>query len=340
MITSTTRVAQPVRQRRFGVALVALLAVAAAAAAPGARAAEGETRSLHAASPLTGGPGNDVLRGGARRDALQGLGGNDRLGGGAESDNLNGGPGNDTLDGGNGPDHLVGGPGADTIKGGAGKDRVIAADGEPDSVNCGAGKDSVKADEVDVLRGCETVELVTVETPQPETQPSPQTQPGPQTQPVPPPSGQPYGDGVLDFNPVDENLQSAYDWTIEQFAKPLLHHYWANVATTGWRLLNAIEGIPRGSQIYCNQLAVRDGNSVHSFHHNAMYCAPADGVSFGDGRNDLYDYIVWDISYMRDDVLARYGDMAMVLCWPTSTVTRPSGAWAGSASRRRPSSRS
>jgi Ca2+-binding RTX toxin-like protein len=106
---------------------------------------------------------------------LSGAGGNDKLSAtDASGDVVDGGPGDDTLTGGFGGDTLVGGPGRDTIAGdrmarcnelhcdfldGFGNDTIDARDGEQDSVQCGPGDDTVKADAVDrVADDCEHVE--------------------------------------------------------------------------------------------------------------------------------------------------------------------------------------
>jgi hypothetical protein len=52
---------------------------------------------------------------------------------------------------------VSGGPGADSIAAGAGDDRIEAADGRRDRVRCGPGNDSVVADRIDLVKGCETV---------------------------------------------------------------------------------------------------------------------------------------------------------------------------------------
>ena len=83
-------------------------------------------------------------------------------------DKLIGGPGEDILDGGGDNDVLTGGAGFDYIKGGLGDDHVFVRDGEVDRVNCGGGNDSVTADSVDLLTGCEAVLLLpTPPTPSP-----------------------------------------------------------------------------------------------------------------------------------------------------------------------------
>jgi hypothetical protein len=120
----------------------------------------------------------DVLRGtsaGERllgldgKDKLYGLGGNDCLQGGAGDDLLDGGAGDDTLTGGDGRDRLAGGAGRDTISGGAGRDTVsagsgadtiAAADDVAETIDCGPGTDTVRADPRDRLKHCEKVTRV------------------------------------------------------------------------------------------------------------------------------------------------------------------------------------
>jgi len=95
---------------------------------------------------LPGGPGRDSLFGRGGDDVLKGLAGNDRLDGGAGDDRLFGGPGDD---------RITGGPGRDAIFGGSGRDTIDAADGVRETIDCGSGKDTVRADAADRLRGCE-----------------------------------------------------------------------------------------------------------------------------------------------------------------------------------------
>jgi len=142
---------------------------------------------------LEGQTGADVLQGDAGADELKGQEGDDRLDGGAGSDNLAGGGGNDFIVGGAGADQLAGaggadriygGPGRDTvdggggsddirevpdgypaaesldwghnrIEGGPGRDRLNVANGRRDVVDCGAGRDTIRADKGDRLRHCE-----------------------------------------------------------------------------------------------------------------------------------------------------------------------------------------
>jgi Ca2+-binding RTX toxin-like protein len=143
-----------------------------------------QTRGTAGNDRLTGTGGNDTLCGLAGSDTLNGLGGNDTLFGdqcnaaaiaatrgevaaaGDGNDRLIGGPGNDKLygsggrdrlDGGPGKDILVGGKGRDSLKGGGGADSLNAKDGARDTVDCGKGRDRVRADRRDRLRGCERV---------------------------------------------------------------------------------------------------------------------------------------------------------------------------------------
>jgi hypothetical protein len=54
-----------------------------------------------------------------------------------------------------GKDEVGGGTGADVISTGRQRDFVDAADGERDVVNCGKGRDRVRADELDRVTNCE-----------------------------------------------------------------------------------------------------------------------------------------------------------------------------------------
>jgi uncharacterized repeat protein (TIGR01451 family) len=90
----------------------------------------------------------DLLRGSRFADRLNGRGGNDRLYGYVGNDRLLGGPGDDLL---------VGGLGNDLLDAGAGNDTIEARDGQKDTILCGPGTDTVKADKTDALTGCEKV---------------------------------------------------------------------------------------------------------------------------------------------------------------------------------------
>lgn len=104
---------------------------------------------------LDGGSGNDNLDGGSGNDTLRGGAGNDRLTGGPGNDKLFGNAGNDKLSGGTGNDSLNGGAGKDSFNAGSGNDTINSRDGVAENVNCGGGKDKVRADRKDKLHGCE-----------------------------------------------------------------------------------------------------------------------------------------------------------------------------------------
>ncbi len=112
-----------------------------------------------------GADGADTLAGGAGDDYLYGEAGDDQLTGGAGNDQLDGGRGDDAVSGGEGADKLKGGRGKDILDGGAGDD-VINARGDgsksgPDTITCGAGTDTVRADRNDtitVASDCENVQ--------------------------------------------------------------------------------------------------------------------------------------------------------------------------------------
>jgi Ca2+-binding RTX toxin-like protein len=101
------------------------------------------------------GDGEDRVIGGAGNDKLYGSGAADELKGNAGNDRLDGGTGRDKLEGGGGHDALKGGAGQDALKGGPGRDRISAKDGKRDRVDCGPGRDVVRADRKDRLRRCE-----------------------------------------------------------------------------------------------------------------------------------------------------------------------------------------
>jgi dienelactone hydrolase len=71
------------------------------------------------------------------------------------ADRLVGTPDADLIVGRRGRDRLNGLAGRDCLRGGKGRDRINARDGEQDQVNCGRGRDRVRADRIDVLRRCE-----------------------------------------------------------------------------------------------------------------------------------------------------------------------------------------
>jgi hypothetical protein len=108
--------------------------------------------------------GSSSIAGAGGDDFLKASDGTDRLDGGAGADSLDGGFGDDTITGGPGPDSITG----DRASGECGiyycklphgNDTIDARDGERDSVTCGVGADTVRADAVDtVAPDCETVD--------------------------------------------------------------------------------------------------------------------------------------------------------------------------------------
>jgi len=94
-------------------------------------------------------------RGTKRANRLNGTAGSDRILGGAGNDTIDGKAGNDCLFGEAGNDRITGGKGKDTISGGAGNDRIDSRDGVKETIDCGKGRDRVRADKSDKLVGCE-----------------------------------------------------------------------------------------------------------------------------------------------------------------------------------------
>ena len=118
---------------------------------------------------LVGGPGGDTLKGDDGDDRADGGAGNDVLKGGDGADELMGGSGDDKLHGEAGPDVIRGGAGNDWVTGGAerndidagpGNDKVSSANGIPETVRCGGGKDEAWADKSDRLLGCERIHRI------------------------------------------------------------------------------------------------------------------------------------------------------------------------------------
>jgi Ca2+-binding RTX toxin-like protein len=109
------------------------------------------------ADRLAGNDGDDQLFGSNGSDALDGGSGADLLAGGAGNDTLRGGAGDDTIYGEAGNDRIFAGGGNNFIDGGKGDDRIDARNGKRDTIICGPGHDSVQADRVDRVNGCERV---------------------------------------------------------------------------------------------------------------------------------------------------------------------------------------
>jgi Tol biopolymer transport system component len=91
---------------------------------------------------------SDRLVGTARSDSVCALSGHDEI-------NTLGGA--DAVDAGGGNDVVVGGPGRDLLLGGEGYDRIVAHDGARDRIRCGPQFDTVVADRLDIIGGCERV---------------------------------------------------------------------------------------------------------------------------------------------------------------------------------------
>jgi hypothetical protein len=106
---------------------------------------------------LFGKQGPNHLEGAFGRDLLVGGGANDVLEGQLGADSIYGHRGIDYVYGGPGDDRLDAGPGQDSVYGDQGDDRVAARDGWADVVHCGSGVDTVAADQLDHLYGCEHV---------------------------------------------------------------------------------------------------------------------------------------------------------------------------------------
>jgi Ca2+-binding RTX toxin-like protein len=97
----------------------------------------------------------DRFEGTDEGDREIGMGGNDLMKGGPGDDCLFGNAGDDRIDGGGGVDRIFTGTGRNVVIAGRGNDVVNAANGARDVISCGSGRDRVRADHRDVLRGCE-----------------------------------------------------------------------------------------------------------------------------------------------------------------------------------------
>jgi Ca2+-binding RTX toxin-like protein len=93
------------------------------------------------AATITGGPGNERLRGTSAADVIDANAGNDRIWGRGGGDQLTGGPGYDRLFGGAGNDALRGGDARDHVYGGSGNDNAAGENGN-DLMAGGTGDDT------------------------------------------------------------------------------------------------------------------------------------------------------------------------------------------------------
>src|SRR5262249_3106397 len=105
---------------------------------------------------VTGGSGDDFIRGNAAPNIIHGRAGNDAMEGGAGNDPLYGEAGADKLYGGAGNDLLIGGDGVDTLVGGDGDDTIDATDsnGAVDTdIECDGGNDSTATANTEPMTG-------------------------------------------------------------------------------------------------------------------------------------------------------------------------------------------
>ena len=93
---------------------------------------------------IRGSLGNDTINGDSGDDVIFGYDGDDRLNGGMGNDSVHGGNGNDTLWGESGDDRLSGGDGDDVLFGGQGTDYLVGGKGADTYVfSLGEGKDTI-----------------------------------------------------------------------------------------------------------------------------------------------------------------------------------------------------
>lgn len=121
--------------------------------------------ALDGVEGLTGGSGDDTLRGDGEGNSLGGGRGDDDIRAGGGADVVNGGGGDDRLGGDAGKDRIQGARGRDQIDGGPDNDRINPDDGSlpddrvPDTLACGTGFDVVEEGTVEdyAAPGCERV---------------------------------------------------------------------------------------------------------------------------------------------------------------------------------------
>jgi Ca2+-binding RTX toxin-like protein len=65
--------------------------------------------------------------------------------------------GSDCISGGAGNDTINAGGGRNTVSGGTGNDIIDVRNDKRDRVSCGKGRDRIRADRTDKLRGCERI---------------------------------------------------------------------------------------------------------------------------------------------------------------------------------------
>jgi hypothetical protein len=135
-----------------------------------------EKLDVSVSGTFAGGPGDDDFFVRSNLDGgdstVTGGAGNDKLKGHDHVETIDGGPGDDRVEGGYNNDVLTGGPGKDTIFGDSttdtcnflsckipfGNDVIYARDGEVDTIDCGPGEDRATVDAIDVVANCEQVD--------------------------------------------------------------------------------------------------------------------------------------------------------------------------------------
>jgi Tol biopolymer transport system component len=93
----------------------------------------------------------------SRSDRIHGSTGSARISGGRGKDRLFGLAGSDCISGGAGNDTINAGGGRNTVSGGTGNDIIDVRNDKRDRVSCGKGRDRIRADRTDKLRGCERI---------------------------------------------------------------------------------------------------------------------------------------------------------------------------------------
>jgi hypothetical protein len=106
---------------------------------------------------IVGKRGKDKLVGTSFGDTIRSKAGNDRVKAGLGDDCTLDGRGRDVSRGQRGDDLMKPGKGRDRAVGGPGNDRIKAGGAGRDRVRCGSGKDVVKVDRRDRVKGCETI---------------------------------------------------------------------------------------------------------------------------------------------------------------------------------------
>jgi Ca2+-binding RTX toxin-like protein len=91
---------------------------------------------------ISGGEGDDLIKGKSGDDEIDGGEGDDTIYGGSDDDHIDGGEGDDKLYGGSGDDRIDGGEGDDRIRAGSGDDEISGGEGD-DRITTGTGADRI-----------------------------------------------------------------------------------------------------------------------------------------------------------------------------------------------------